>query len=264
MSPKNSERGLTLIEVTIGLVISGILLGSLVRLFHDSHRSFDLQEQLADRNQTVIYVAKRLGDRLMEAGIRLPDSNWTVVSALGKGDTVLKLSINPLGGIQQCDTTRTGTKRIPVDEAKAFSGSAKILVVYQNKSKNPEIVLIDTTYKSQGFSKGMKDMTNQPDTLQLTVAKSFATGDFFYSIDEEIYRLSQGHLLLGSEVLAEGIDSILIQTLDRNGSATQSWPAIRSVSLSIKARTTMAQPGLPDSGYHRTSHTLKLRLRNRF
>ncbi len=264
MSPRNSERGLTLIEVTIGLVISGILLGSLVRLFRDSHRSFDLQEQLADRNQTLLYVAKRLGDRLMEAGTYLPDSTWTVISSLGQKDTVIKLSINPLGGIQQCDTTRTLVTRLPVDESKAFSGSSKLLLVYANKTKTPEILSIDTTFNEQDYKRGLKDMPNSPDTLLLTKAKSFAMGDMIYSFDEEIYRLNKGNLLLGSEVLAEGIDSIQIGTLDRDGKSTNSWTAIRSVTLQVMARTALAQPGLPDSGYRRASHSLKLRLRNRF
>ena len=75
-----AERGLTLIELLVGIAVSGVLIIGLVRFFKDSHRAVDSQDQLAERNQNLAYVLKKLSDRLMEAGSALPDSAWPVIN----------------------------------------------------------------------------------------------------------------------------------------------------------------------------------------
>jgi prepilin-type N-terminal cleavage/methylation domain-containing protein len=61
-------RGFTLVEVLVALVASGVLFWGLARFFKSFNRSFNTQEQIADRNLNAHYALKRLSEALM--GIR--------------------------------------------------------------------------------------------------------------------------------------------------------------------------------------------------
>jgi prepilin-type N-terminal cleavage/methylation domain-containing protein len=257
------ERGLTLIELLVGVAISGLLIVGLVRFFKDSHRSVDMQDQLAERDQNLAYVLKKLSDRLMEAGSGLPDSAWPVISSISTGDTLFKIGINPKGGLEQTDTVYNSTQKLPVDDHLGFKGSPQILVVYQNPDKPPELLTIKADHNTQGFVGGFKDMTNRRDTIYLTEVKSFGSGDMLYSYTTESYRLADTSLYLGNMVLAEGIDSVRLNFLNAAGTAATAWHAMRSARLRVLARTDRKQPGLPGDGYRRASQSLAFRLRNK-
>lgn len=262
-SAPRKERGLTLIELLVGVAISGLLIVGLVRFFKDSHRSADTQDQIAERNQNLAYVLKKLSDKLMEAGSGLPDSAWPVISSIGSGDTLFKIGINPKGGLGQIDTIYNSTQKLPVDDHLGFKGSPQILVVYHNASKPPELLTIKTDHYNDGFVGGFKDSLNRRDTIYLTAPKSFASGDRLYSYTTEYYRLADTNLYLGDMVLAEGIDSVRVSFLNTAGTATNAWHAMRSARLRVVARTDRKQPGLPGDGYRRTSQSLDFRLRNK-
>jgi type II secretory pathway pseudopilin PulG len=274
MSPSSSERGvfsgarrkesgLTLIELLVGVAISALLVVGLVRFFKDSHRSVDTQDQLAERNQNLAYVLKKLSDRLMEAGSGLPDSAWPVISSIGSRDTLFKIGINPKGGLEQTDTIYNATQKLPVDDHMGFKGSPHILVVYQNPAKPPELLTIKADHNTQGFVGGFKDMANRRDTIYLTETKTFGSGDMLYSYTTEFYRLADTNLYLGNMVLAEGIDSVSLSFLNATGTATTAWHAMRSARLRVVARTDRKQPGLPGDGYRRAAQSLDFRLRNK-
>jgi len=269
MSRANSEKGFSLIEVVIAMAVSGILLIALVRFFKDSRNSLDLQEQIGDRNQTMVYVMRRLGDRLMEAGANLPDSGWQVVSAMGSGDTLIKIGLNPMGGVQQNSASRTGYF-LPVDDCKGFKTSNNVLVVYQAAGKSAEMLKIDKNYNTGKYVAGILDTNGRPDTLKFTVSRTYASGDVFYSYQDEAYRLvkkpgkDSGSLYINSLLLAEGLDSVKISFYDASGTASSNWKNIRSAKLVVGARTTGRDPSLKGKDKFRHSvQSLDFRLRNR-
>src|SRR6266852_860822 len=102
MCPKDSDRGrgkgqiaFTLLEVLIALVASGILLTVLTRFYRDSYRSFNTQEQVAERNQNEYYTIKRLTEILQQAGSSLPDTGWDSVIIVSGG--WMTVGSNPSG-----------------------------------------------------------------------------------------------------------------------------------------------------------------------
>lgn len=263
MTVRGGERGLTLIELLVGIAVSAVLIVGLVRFFKDSHQAIDSQDQLAERNQNLAYVLKKLSDRLMEAGSGLPDSAWPVISSIGSGDTLFKIGINPKGGLEQTDTVYNSTQKLPVDDHLGFKGSPQILVVYQNPTKAPELLTIHTGYNTGGFVNGFKDMNNRRDTIYLTATKSFGSGDMLYSYTSEAYRLADTNLYVGNMVLAEGIDTVSVAFLNAAGTATTAWHAMRSARLRVVARTDRKQTGLPGDGYRRAAQNIDFRLRNK-
>jgi prepilin-type N-terminal cleavage/methylation domain-containing protein len=264
MSPKNSDRGLTLLEVVIGLVVSGVLLVTLVRFFRDSHHTLSLQEQIAERNQTLLYLTKRLSDRIMEAGGNLPDTGWTVIRSVGVKDTIMVLGLNPAAGMQQFDVILGATDKVPVDDCNSFKGSDRVLIVYQDVNKPAALLSIKTSYSSNGFVNGYKDMTGAPDTLCFTQTPTFGSGDVLYSYAEEIYRLVNGEVYLGNMLLAENVDSVKTTFYNLTGGTATLWKNFRSAQLRVGARTAYVNSAIKDTdGRRHTAQTINLRLRNR-
>src|SRR3954468_297865 len=94
---RHSEKGFTVAEVAVGLAVSGILVVTLTRFFNDTHRAYNLQERLADRDQNAQYVLKRVQERLMELGAGLPDSGYSLVTPSVAGFSII---VNLRGGTQ--------------------------------------------------------------------------------------------------------------------------------------------------------------------
>jgi prepilin-type N-terminal cleavage/methylation domain-containing protein len=270
MSRKASERrrsaadaraGFTLIEVIIGLVVSGLLVLVVTRFFGDSHRAYNLQERLADRDQNARWVLKRLEERIMEAGANLPESGWPVIKT---GDGIgggLTMAVNPQGGTQSFYSDRPASALVPVDDEAAFRGAASVLILRANKS----IAKVDiaTGYNGNGFSKGLKSGAAGPDTLRLASQVSLKSGDVLYGYASEIYAVSGTDLSMGGMVLAENIESVGLSFYDSAGGSTTDWNLMHSAKVSVTARTRLPDPGYRGDGYRRVTLDSEVRMRNR-
>jgi prepilin-type N-terminal cleavage/methylation domain-containing protein len=263
MSHADSERGFSLIEAAIVLAVSGILVGGLVKFFRDSHQSVESQDSISERNQTLYYIMNRLGDPIMAAGTNLPEEGWNVISMVNRGDTILKLGVNRGGGTQTMDSSVLGTRNFPVDEAIDFQGSDKVLILYQNQNKPPELLTIDAGYNANGFSKGIKNNVGLPDTLRFTATKDYSYGDILFSYSENSYLVRLGTLYIDSVVLAENVDSVKVYFYDEVGVETSNWSRMRSAQLNVSVRTATPISGLGSDKYRHRAQTSDFRLRNR-
>jgi prepilin-type N-terminal cleavage/methylation domain-containing protein len=262
MSRKVSEAaGFTLIEVIIGLVVSGLMLLVITRFFRDSHRAYNLQEKIADRDQNARYVLKRLEERIMEAGANLPESGWPVIKPGADALSGMSLAVNPRGGSQAFYADRPASRNVPVDDLTGFRKAISVLVLRTDKSV--ERIGIAVGYNTDGFSKGLKPGTAGQDTVRLASAVALKSGDAVYGYVEETYSVADTRLSMDGMVLAENIETVSLSFLDSTGAATGDWNRMHSARVSVTARTPIPDPGYPGDGYRRVTLNSEIRLRNR-
>jgi prepilin-type N-terminal cleavage/methylation domain-containing protein len=266
MSQKTCSRsigGYTLIEVLVSMLVSGIIVIFVTQFFKDSHRAYNIQELLGDRDQNAEYVLKRLGDRFMEAGANLPGEGFPIIVPNRSQPTDFSMVINPRGGMQAFYEDLVSTQDIPVDNANAFNTAHALLVVHADKSKPVETIDIATTYSDNGFENGLKAAMGVQNFIRVANPRDFKSGDAIYAFSQEDYSLAHTQLLLGNMVLAENIESLDLGFLDSTGMPTTNWQNMHSATLSVTARTRRPDPGYPGDGYRRITLNSEVRLRNR-
>lgn len=265
MSPSTAEKargGFTLIEVTVVLAVSGILVSGLTYFFKSFSRSFNLQEQITDRDLNAHYTLKRLSEALMAAGADLPSQGWDVISLpAGSPAGRIRVSRNPRGGVQYVTGPVTG-QELPVDDPKGFIMATSVLVDPADPAKKPYKVAISTGYSGNGFVNGVKSAS--PGRVRMAASLSLNAGDVAYAYAEEEYSLVGTNVMLGSMVLAENIESLAVTFQAANQAATTQWASMRSVRIQVRARTRLPDPGLKrDGGYRRLDLSTDVMLRNR-
>lgn len=236
LSPLRATHGFTLIEVAVTLAVSGILVAILAGFFRNFHHTFNLQEQVADRDLNAHYSVKRFSEVLMSAGANLPSKGWEIVGLPGGNNSNrVKLGVNPRGGIQYLGAATAGFE-LPIDDAKGFAKATAILVDPQDEAVNVFKVDIDAAYNGNGFSSGVKTAGNGA-ILRLGSPINLVIGDIVYAYDEEDYQLQGTNLMLDDMVLAENIESMNLSFLTASQLPTNQWSAMRSARIVIRART---------------------------
>ena len=256
-------------------LVVAVILGLVgVRFYKDSFRTYSLQEQVSERDMNAHFVVTRIGDVLQQAGSSLPDSGWNVVTLPGGA---LNIGINPRGAEHFVTVAAASSSFIAVSDASMFANTGNvqlntthILIDFADPAKAIARYAVDAGYNSLGFRNGIKDNAAGMDSIRITAAVSLAMGDRVFGYREDRYVLSGGNLIVrpngstaGQMLLAENIDSLGVTFRDAQGRTTTSWPAMRSASVSVRARTPRPDPRLPPPGYRTVTLPMNIILRNR-
>jgi prepilin-type N-terminal cleavage/methylation domain-containing protein len=259
-----ASRGFTLVEVTVALVASGILIVGLARFFKGFSRTFNAQEQVSDRDLNTHYAVKRLSEALMAAGSNLPSKDWDVISLpSGNPGPKLRMGVNPRGGVQYLSAPLAGAMEVPVDDAKGFAKATALLADPQDPDLNTFMVSINQAYNDRGFVNGIKTVGSEA-IVRLASAVTLEAGDAVYAYDIEEYSLQNGNLMLDNMVLAENIRNLSFTAFTAGQVKTTQWSAMRSAKVSVTGRTRNPDPAVSaDSGYRLINLSMDVLLRNR-
>jgi type IV pilus assembly protein PilW len=254
------KNGLTLIELLIALVLSGILIAALYQLFIRQQKTYTVQDQVADMQQNI-----RVAIDQMTREIRMAGYGGNMLTIFGNINgypdiiTPAKNSITILladqVGILKQNATR-GMNQLKVTNANIFNTDKKKYVCL-NGLNNYLIQSIST------------------DTLTLTAS---LTED--HLIDEPVYivkaityslGLSGGKTVLrrnentggSGQPLAENIESLQFTYFDAVGNVTLNPPDIRMVRVAITSKTNMSDPEYRGGdGYRRRTLSSHIQIRN--
>lgn len=267
MSRKNSSQsGFSLLESVVGLGAGAILLVVATRFYKDSYRTYNLQEQVAERNQNAHYTVKKITEVLQQAGSDLPASGWDVITASGS-PPIITVGSNPRGGVQFITSVAPAppTNKIPVSDTANFSKATHVLVDYL--AAGVATVKAPITNRIAGIAAG------DPDTLVISpgLTTPLSVGDMVYAYRIDAYLVSGTNLILRPEgdatkdmVLAENIDSLGVTFKKTDATTATTWSNMRSAVLGVRARTAVRDPRIKaDSGYHKIRMTMNLLLRNK-
>jgi hypothetical protein len=268
MNPEqnDTQSGLSIVELLIGIAISGLALVLLSRLLSVSLNAYNLQEQIADMNQNARYTLNELSDVIMQAGSNLQvmdadslDRDTIIVPDGGKSKcSGFTIKFNPRGGFYQFPQkagSPTPICSIYVESARDFLYATKLQRIPNNGTsrglKFYKIVSLDTVSNFIVFSP----------------ADSFMRGDAVCSFDKNRYYLNNTNLCLNTDdnVISENIDSLSIEFMDKDYKPTAQWSKIMTTKIVVRART-----ALPDKNYkgykdhfHRVKLQYEFRLRNK-
>jgi len=265
-----NRKGMTLIELLVALVVSGVLVAGVYRTFVSQQNTFTVQEQVVDMQQNVRLAINRMTRELRMAGYGRMDATFFSEKMHGIYEHV----VNPGGdGIV---TVVGGYKTVATLSAFASAGSKTIQVnivsgVDLDKKKYISINGLE--------SNQIKKITGNQIELFSNLTTDHLAGETVFLIMAITYSLgiSEGksallrdeNLGLGPQPVAENIESLRFRYVMNTGETLDvvlpaRYDDIRMIQVNIVARTDRTDPELAkvSDGFRRRTLTSNIQLRN--
>jgi len=281
-----NRKGLTLIELLIALVISGILIAAIYKTFVSQQHTYTVQEQVVDMQQNIRIAINQMLREIRMAGFGRQDAKtWGADGMHGKYKNIIHpgddgKSITVVGAYQEMtylfSDTSLGTNIIKVKDASCFNkGGLKYICINGTESHRiKEITYIPdsdpdkTHYELELFDNLTENhLKGEPvfRTLAITYSLGVFDGKSALLRDDNIPAGEGG---LGPQPVAENIESLRFKYILNDG--TEYWDTvpgnrrddIRMIQVTIVARTDRNDPKLPGDGYRRRTLTTNIQLRN--
>lgn len=265
------NRGLTLIELLVALVISAVIIAALYRTFVGQQKTYTVQEQVVDMRQNVRGAISNMMRELRMAGFggvgmvlpitigsgldavtcqnvvnaNMPSTGWiTVVTALTSSSSTLTatVSTNPPSIAVSSLTDTNGTVLFDINMKKYIS----IGGVESNT-----ITSIDTV--------------NNELTLKERLIYKHPANTRVYPVRAISYRagVRDENTGGGPQPTAENIESVQFEYLDAQGITATSDAAVQMIRVRVTAKTDMVDPEYKSGdGYRRREISSNIQLRN--
>jgi len=272
------KTGATLIELLIALVLSSILVAAFYRTFIDQQKTYTVQEQVADMQQSVRVGIDQVTRQIRMAGYGLGE---TILASFGvtdingftniftPGNNVNNIgnnddSITIIIAVEVAKLTETvaqGSSVLKVSNGEDFnSDKQKYLCLNGVNNYLVQSVSGNTITLATPLSEG--HLIDEPIFLIKAVTYKLASDTTNPNIPVLVKNDNTGD---GDQVIAENIEDLQFRYTLADGSVTDS-PAnpedIRIVCANIKARTKMADTQSSSVGYRRRELTSVIKVRN--
>jgi prepilin-type N-terminal cleavage/methylation domain-containing protein len=266
------NKGVTLIELLIALVISSILIAALYRVFISQQQTYTVQEQVTDMQQNA-----RIGINRMMSEIRM--------AGFGNVGDVLGL-VGGVNGFTQAITPGSNTitivggfKQIRRDNGdpiliSSASGNTITLNYATDEFDRPahQFISIGGVESSTVLQRDVRVLTlgsnlklnHRPDLYTIPIFKIQAVTYTTEKSDDGKPVLYRNENTGGSrQPLADNIENIQFEYFDANGNPTVTPGNIRMVKVTVNARTDMPDPQLKGGdGYRKRQIASNIYLRN--
>jgi prepilin-type N-terminal cleavage/methylation domain-containing protein len=265
------NKGVTLIELLIALVMSSILIAGLYRVFISQQKTYTVQEQVIDMQQNMRFAIYRMMSEIRMAGfgnvimvlpvqfttsgqmrnfnhILNPDKpvagSLTIVSAIGEGAAIIEIP---------------ASNQIKVSSLSHFDkGKKKYISIGGIESH----IIIDI------------DTEDKKITLNRNIIYSHAIGTPVFPIraisyqvvkENDMYILKRDENIGGGrQPLAENIENVQFEYFDDQGIPTADPSNIQMVKVTVTARTKMADSDFKGgNGFRRRQIASNINIRNR-
>ena len=288
MCRRKKDHGLTLIELLIAMVISGILIAAIYRTFIGQQKIYTVQEQVVDMQQNVRGAINRMMREVRMAGfgnvrdvLDLPDvGNGPGVNGFTQvitpGSNTLGHTITIVGGFKQI----RGDNGDPVLIASA-SGSQITL----NYATDEFDATDESDRNAHRFiciggieSNTVKSRSERILTLDEPLRYAHLSGTAIYKIYAITYGLrdnDDGVRVLFRDLysntgiskrdpVAEHIENLQFEYFDADGKATTVPANIRMAKVTVTARTSMSDPEFKggEDGFRRRTISSNVHVRN--
>ena len=268
------DKGITLIELLVALVISGLLLAAVYRTFINQQKTFVVQGQVVDMQQNMRGAINRMMTEIRMAGFGNVSMVLPVTYTTGTFNNVLNPNM-PTQGSLTIISSVGGTATLT---ASGSSGQNQITVSTLTDDKgNP---LFDTgnikyisiggleSYIINSIDTGAKTLT-----LNGSLTYNHLIGTPVFTIRALSYQVASVNgfpTLLrdenmgdGAQPQADNIENLQFAYFDVNGTPTANPADIRTIRVSLTARTDMQDSELiGGDGYRRRQIASNIHLRN--
>jgi prepilin-type N-terminal cleavage/methylation domain-containing protein len=265
------NRGITLIELLVAIVLSSLVIAGLYRTFLGQQRTYYVQEQVVDMRQNMRVVVSNMVKELRMAG-------FGAVSGLGSvtiNGTTYSSVVN-----RNIPATPTGSVTIltALTSAADSAGLVQATTAYQivvdrlKDDQDPPVDIFDLAnrkYISIGGveSNEVTSIITGSKTLVLKnrVMYSHPANTRVYPIRAISYDTSgrrNTNLGGGFQPLAGNIENVQFEYLDADGNPAADNASIQMIRVVITARTDQKDSGLKGDGFLRRQITSNVQLRN--
>jgi prepilin-type N-terminal cleavage/methylation domain-containing protein len=288
-SPLKQNKGITLIELLVALVISGILVGGIYRTFLGQQKTYTVQEQVVDMQQNVRALVNRIMREIRMAGfgnvsmlLPAPYGSGPGVTIGGKtyNDVVnpnypVAGSVTILSGMES--TTIIGGIRLPVSiTVVPAANSDKVTVNSLTDAQgNTLFDLGDRKYVSIGGVEScyITNIAGTTLTLNRKLIYSHPVNTPVFAIRAVSYQVDGNRRLLRDDhtgrplednIMADNIETVQFVYLKDDGiTQTANLTEIRNLQVTLGARANDPDPDYKsDEGYRKRTISSNVHLRN--
>ncbi len=274
------NKGITLIELLVALVISSILVAGLYRTLIGQQKTFNVQDQVVDMQQNARAAINRMMTEIRMAGFGNPSMVLPVTIGLKTFNNVLNLN-DPAAGALTIITAQGGTASLT---AAVSSGQNQVTVsTLTDGLGNALFDLGNRKYVSIGglesyivsaVDNGTKTITlKNKDGSAASLVYSHPIGTPVFTIKALTYQvavvsgiptlLRDENMGDGAIPQADGIENLQLTYLDATGNPTVNPPDIRIIRVTLTARAEKQDPDLKNGdGYRRRQIATNVHLRN--
>jgi prepilin-type N-terminal cleavage/methylation domain-containing protein len=268
------EKGLTLIELLVAFVISGLLIAGLYRTFIGQQKTYTVQEQVIDMQQNVRAAVNRMMSEIRMAGFGNVSMVLPVTYTTGTFNNVLNLN-TPTAGSLTIVSADGGTSTLTVE-----GGIGQNQVIVSTLTDGQGNALFDTGNRKYISIGGVESHTitsidSGTKTITLNGPLGFChpVGTPAYTVRALSYQVATVNgipTLLRNENMGDGvqpqgdsIENLQFTYLDADGNVTANPLDIRIITVSLTARTERQDPDLENGdGYRRRQIVSNIHLRN--
>jgi prepilin-type N-terminal cleavage/methylation domain-containing protein len=274
------NKGITLIELLVALVISGVLVGAIYRTFIGQQKTYTVQEQVVDTQQNVRSSINRMMTEIRMAGfgnvamlLPAPYGSGAGVNVGGHNYTDVVTPNYPVAGSVTIlcgmgSTTITG-----------FPALNQITVNSLTDSQgNTLFDTGDRQYVSVGGVESYRITNIAGTTLTLSGNLTYAhpVNTLVFAIRAISYQVDGTLTLLRDELprpstqavaqpqpIADNIDNLQFVYLNANGNPPAQNADVRVMEVTLRARTDSSDPDYKsDGGYRRRQIASRIHLKN--
>jgi type IV pilus assembly protein PilW len=266
-SPLRQNKGITLIELLVALVISGILVAAIYRTFLGQQKTYTVQEQVVDMQQNVRALINRMMREVRMAGFGNVSMVLPVTTGGKTFNNVVNLDTPAAGALTIVSATRSATLTgIPAANQVTVNSLT-------DAQGNTLFDLGDRKYVSIGGveSYTITNIAGTTLTLSGNLTYYHQVNTPVFAIRAISYQVAAGTLLrdentgqaLADRSLADNIETLQFGYLDADGNPTANPLDIRIVQVTLRARTNDSDPEYKsDGGYRKRTIASNIRLRN--
>jgi prepilin-type N-terminal cleavage/methylation domain-containing protein len=269
-----NQKGITLIELLVALVISGLLLAGIYRTFINQQKTFVVQEQVVDMQQNMRSAINRMMTEIKMAGFGNLSMVMPVTLGVGTYNNVVNWN-TPTAGALTILAATGGTATLT---ASANVGQNQITVSTLTDASGNS--LFDTANKKYISVGGLEsyiitsiDSGTGTITLNGSLTYNHPLGTPLFNIRALSYQVASVNgipTLLRDENIgdgplaqADGIDNLQFTYLDAAGNPTANPPDVRIIRVTLTARAERQDPDLKNGdGYRRRQIASNIHLRN--
>jgi prepilin-type N-terminal cleavage/methylation domain-containing protein len=268
------ERGLTLIELLVALVISVLLIAGLYRTFIGQQKTYSVQEQVVDMQQNIRAAIHRMMTEIRMAGFGNVSMVLPVTFTTGTFNQVLNLN-TPTAGSLTIVSSIGGTSTLV-----AQGGVNQNQIVVSTLTDDQGNALFDTGNRKYISIGGLESHTitsidsgTKTITLNGPLLFYHPIGTSVYNVMALSYQIASVNgipTLLrnenrgeGAQPLGDSIENLQFTYLDADGNPTANPADIRIITVSLTGRAERQDPDLENGdGYRRRQIVSNIHLRN--
>ncbi len=266
------NKGITLIELLVALVISSILVAALYRTFIRQQKTYMIQDQVVDMQQNVRVAIDRMSRELRMAGyggniltvfvnvngfsnIITPVDN---ANNIGNNDDKITIILADQVGVLNSNALK-GSTTVSVSGADELFNTVKKKYLNLNGQNNYVVSSVSGSTITLTTALAEDHLANEP--VNLVKAITYGLG-----LSDDIPVLQRDENTGGgAQPLVENIENL--QLIYKDGNYPEGVPAtpldIRRIELIVTARTSMSDPEYGSGGGYRTRVlTSSIKVRN--